>query len=541
MADGTTLDAAARDAVFASMLEQYPDAHVFAIGDNGLFVDMPVDLRDALSGQKVVRDPASGLDLVVPEDHIVVIDTWIEALRAGGANALVRPIADPTQSIRLHYLDMRHRYGVMVGMMTGFLAGGGTREIDHVSLVPRLSVVKKNQVAVLVEVDAAAALMLDTPAGDLVGHRTLEFIHPDDHQRAISSWMEMLARPGSAGRVRLRHRRGTGDWLWLEITNHNLLNDPDHGYVLAEMVDISEEMAMHEALRASEQLLRRLTEALPLGVLQLDHDRRIVYQNTYVADALGLEIGATLSRERFGPILPEYQNKLDTALTAALREARDSDFECGYQHSDAGIGRCNVSLRALTAPSGEVTGAVLCVTDVTQDVRLREELTYRASHDALTRCRNRESTLTALEESLATDVAGTAVIFIDLDEFKQVNDRLGHAAGDELLQHVADRLRSAARTGDLVGRLGGDEFAIVCRGVPSLDEAHTIAARIADSVRRGQISYGGEQVRPSASVGVAWAGPGGRLAADALLASADGAMYEAKKRRTDGGAGRRAA
>ena len=109
---------------------------------------------------------------------------------------------------------------------------------------------------------------------------------PDDRERAVESWMGMLARPGQSNRVRLRHRRRDGSWLWLEITNHNLLDDPSHGYVRAELMDISDEMVAQEALRAREQLLHRLAEALPLGVFQVDRDGAVVYANERLAEGL---------------------------------------------------------------------------------------------------------------------------------------------------------------------------------------------------------------------------------------------------------------
>jgi len=114
------------------------------------------------------------------------------------------------------------------------------------------------------------ALLGWTPA-ELSGRRSLDLVHPDDHERAIASWMDMLSTPpGAARRVRLRHLHKNGQAVWFEITNHNHLADADRPGVIAEMLDISDEMAAQEAVRAAEQLMRRLTETLPLGILQID-------------------------------------------------------------------------------------------------------------------------------------------------------------------------------------------------------------------------------------------------------------------------------
>ena len=121
----------------------------------------------------------------------------------------------------------------------------------------------------------------------MLGRRSLEFVHPDDHGLAIDNWMQMLAQPGPARRIRQRLLAKDGSWVWFEVTNHNLLADPEHGVVVCEMVDITEEMAAHEDLRAREQLLDRLAETVPVGLMQLDAERQVVYTNDRLHEILG--------------------------------------------------------------------------------------------------------------------------------------------------------------------------------------------------------------------------------------------------------------
>jgi diguanylate cyclase (GGDEF)-like protein/PAS domain S-box-containing protein len=528
MAGEAPLDDAARDAVLEALLQQNPGAHVAAIGPNGLFVPMPSSVP--LSGQRVLRGPTSMLDLVISEDRLKVIETWELAGVHGAASMFVHTLGDADRQARLYYVDVRHRHGVLLGFLTGLEGDHEAAPLDQVVLPPRVALIRKNQVAVITEVDEAVTRLLGWTAEELVGQRTTEFIHPEDHERGIASWMEMLGRPGSTRRVRLRHRHRDGTWIWFEVTNHNLLEDPERGYVLTEMVDISDEMAALEALRTSEQLLRRLTEALPVGVLQLDTQRRVVYRNERLAAIVGGD--ATTVDGQLALVRPDDRAAFEKAVAAVLNDGCDGDLEVGYRHPAGGARRCNVGLRALTAEDGTVTGAILCVADVTEDVRLREELKQRATYDPLTGCLNRASTLGVLEEllSLGHDEEGAAVVFVDLDKFKDLNDRLGHAAGDRLLTHVGERLLGAVRDGDLVGRLGGDEFLIICRQVPSADEALTIGERITDLVRGSHLEVAGERVVPRLSVGIAWAMVG-TCSADALIARADEAMYRSKRYR----------
>ncbi|MBG0564847.1 GGDEF domain-containing protein [Actinoplanes aureus] len=152
---------------------------------------------------------------------------------------------------------------------------------------------------------------------------------------------------------------------------------------------------------------------------------------------------------------------------------------------------------------------------------------HEAQHDPLTRLPNRTLFRQRLERALAGD-APAAVLYLDLDLFKQVNDTLGHAAGDELLRAVADRLRAAVRDTDMAARFGGDEFAVLLEPLTSDRQAHDIAQRVIDSIAQ-PVSIAGRTVHTRASVGIAHRRPG--RDADGLVEDADLAMYRAKRTR----------
>jgi diguanylate cyclase (GGDEF)-like protein len=171
---------------------------------------------------------------------------------------------------------------------------------------------------------------------------------------------------------------------------------------------------------------------------------------------------------------------------------------------------------------------------VTDRVQLHRELEVRASVDKLTSCLNRAATLERLGRTIATPNPtgqGNAVVFIDLDEFKSVNDRFGHAAGDRLLVAAAELLQRAVRDCDYIGRLGGDEFLVICPGVDSSVQAVSVAERIATALK-ATVDVGPGEVELRASVGVAWTTEA--LHADTLIAQADSAMYESKRTQRKG-------
>jgi diguanylate cyclase (GGDEF)-like protein/PAS domain S-box-containing protein len=297
--------------------------------------------------------------------------------------------------------------------------------------------------------------------------------------------------------------------------------------VLAEMVDTSDEMAATEALRAGEELLRRLTEALPVGVVQFDAVGRVVYRNDRLASILGRDL--PLARNDVDEPVAGRSGlgELSESVTGVLASGHDADFEAEQSDADGVSRRIHVRLRALRGSEGEVTGAIACVNDVTDAAQLREELAHQATYDPLTGCLTRRALLERLDAMLASEYPVT-VLFIDLDGFKQVNDQYGHAVGDALLRHVGGCLLAHAAAQDVVGRLGGDEFLIA---TTTLSDAATVAAAAdaaAAALARPVIVDG---VRLSARASIGAAHSPDAADADALVAAADAVMYRTKTER----------
>jgi diguanylate cyclase (GGDEF)-like protein len=186
-------------------------------------------------------------------------------------------------------------------------------------------------------------------------------------------------------------------------------------------------------------------------------------------------------------------------------------------------------------PLRDAHGTVVAIEGIARDVtqlKLNEAvLSHRALHDALTGLPNRVLLLDRLEHALARlrrHESGLAVLYLDLDRFKTVNDNLGHGVGDGVLQHVARRLLDTVRPSDSVARLGGDEFAAVLPDLRSPEEAVQIAERLLVAVAE-PIDLGDGELVTTVSIGVAGAGDGSASAAE-LLRRADFAMYTAKDR-----------
>lgn len=519
------LDAKTIDTALASLLVRYPEASVLAAGADGVAVPIPASVP---LQRNVAVDAHTGMELIVPGDRVRLLSAWDKVLTTGAARCSLHLLSDPDTTMTYFGFDVRETHGAVLGVVVpGNVVGDPAEDVSQRPRVkPRFARVSKDDSGVITKIDEAVTQILGWSPEEIESHRSTEFIHPDDHALALDNWLEMLASPGIGRRVRLRHRRRDGSWMWFEITNNNLLDDPDYRCVVCEMVDISEEMAR-------EQLLGRLAETVPVGLFQVDLDRRIVYTNDQLRQILGVEAAATAGAQ-LATVVEADRPRLESALDEVLLQGGAADVEVELQlPSSGGLRFCTISLRALDHGDGTISGAIACVADVTESTRMREELKRRATFDELTGCYNRPSIMNALKACIDSGQrrADRAVMFIDLDRFKEVNDQKGHSAGDELLSAVAQALQSVVRADDLVGRIGGDEFLVVSPEIGSPEQAMNLAERIARALGTdGCPDTLGAVHQLSVSIGVAWSSGDG-VGADALVARADGAMYESKRER----------
>jgi len=219
------------------------------------------------------------------------------------------------------------------------------------------------------------------------------------------------------------------------------------------------------------------------------------------------------------------------SMTARVRKSRRAvGHVVGVQRPDGKRVWLSASWCLLDPLDGQRSPMLVSFTDITDERATSQRLAHEANHDALTGLPNRTHVLTTVDDALqASGENGLgAILFIDLDDLKVINDTLGHEAGDAALKLVADRLRSAVRPHDLVARLGGDEFVAVLRGSITGVEVDRISERLHALLSEPAI-LGGTTVRLGASVGIAEVEPGDDRNAAHLLRDADQAMYVAKR------------
>jgi diguanylate cyclase (GGDEF)-like protein/PAS domain S-box-containing protein len=277
----------------------------------------------------------------------------------------------------------------------------------------------------------------------------------------------------------------------------------------------------------SESRLRTITDNLPVLISFVDANGIVRFCNATYENWFGKEMGQLVGR----PLREALGDATYAAQLAQFRAAlggERTEFDLDIAGPD-GVRNARAIYVPQAQPDGRTAGVYMLTLDMTSIKRVEQELHRLARFDSLTALANRrqfdEHLPQAIEAARATGHP-LALMFIDVDHFKAINDTLGHAGGDEVLQEFAWRLHAGVREGDLVARLAGDEFVILLEDVASEAEAEALAAKIVAAIREPfELVSGRRQV--TASIGVAFVG-GGELAAAEMMQLADQALYEAK-------------
>ena len=303
--------------------------------------------------------------------------------------------------------------------------------------------------------------------------------------------------------------------------------------VTSAALDVGSLHATTEALRTADQRLSFHIDNSPLAVIEIDHDLKLTHSSRRATELFGW-VESEVRGKSLLPLLStpdEAHAPLRSALTR-LRERNDTRNRCKttHRHTDGTTLHCAWFNSALTDARGEVVSIMALVEDVSARVRSARQLRELAERDPLTGLYNRSVFQVRLEASLARarrNGGAVALLFVDLDGFKRVNDTMGHRAGDGVLRDVAQRLLAVVRESDTLARLGGDEFVVILDAdvhatvVESLSERILAALAAPFMVGDGFTSIG-------ASIGVAMQpAQGGQ--ADRLITRADEAMYAAKR------------
>lgn len=406
--------------------------------------------------------------------------------------------------------------------MTAEPAGGQLAALVHVS--PDLIALIDDS-GTLKYASPASESMLGYGRGELIGTNAFDLVHPVDQVGALEGFASTTRSSDSSPSpllVRLRH--ADGSWLSTEIIGTNHLSHPELGGIVLNIRNVSSSMRTEGALRDSEERYRLIVELASEGICVIDANDTTTFANHALADLLDTTVNEMLGGSFFDFV--EEADRADARSRIArpgIQSSIDRDFELvtpGERHVWGQLRSSSVCQH-----DGTYLGAIVFVTDVTDRRALERRLAEEARRDPLTGVANRTELFEVLAPILESG-ALTAALYVDLDGFKEVNDRFGHTLGDELLRNVAGRVHATIRDIDTLARVGGDEFVVICRDLESTDEAVAIGRRIRETIGRPfGLTVG--PVRIDSSIGIAF---GRTTNADTLLARADQALYRAKRK-----------
>jgi diguanylate cyclase (GGDEF)-like protein/PAS domain S-box-containing protein len=335
--------------------------------------------------------------------------------------------------------------------------------------------------------------------------------------------------------------------------NGRTIQNEGHQYLLAIGLDMTEGRAAEAQLRESEERFRSIFNSVNDGILLCDASTgKFIDVNQRACEMFGYSVNEMVGRdiELLSSGVPPYTRREAMEWLGKAQSSGSQTFEWCCKVKDSRLFWAEVSIRF--AAFGTKAVIVATARDITERKRANDQIAHMARYDILTGLANRSVFVEALKQAIARVLRGAksfAVLSLDLDHFKDVNDTLGHPVGDLLLQAVADRLRANVREFDTVARFGGDEFAVILTNIQEPADAAIVSERILDAIRepvaiRQSAAAGGladkilkavsepfliegNEIRSSTSVGIAVYGPAAPDP-ETMLSQADVALYRAK-------------
>jgi diguanylate cyclase (GGDEF)-like protein/PAS domain S-box-containing protein len=382
-------------------------------------------------------------------------------------------------------------------------------------------------------VNRATEALTGLPADELLATSPVALVHPDHRAEAAGRLARRLRGEEAAGRFELKLLTAAGE-RWVEASADAVRLD-GRLVSLGTAVDITDRRRAQEALERERERAQVTLASIGDGVIRTDARGRVDFLNPVAERLTGWSREEALGRpvEEVFRILDEAGGEpLPSPVAACLCGAARVELDGAALLVGRGGAEHLVQDSVAPIPDGNggLSGAVLVFKDVTELRGLEREMTYLASHDPLTGLINRGEFEAGLRRCLRTARDGGeehALCYLDLDEFKVINDTVGHVAGDEMLRQVAAALAATVPAGDTLGRLGGDEFGVLIENAPA-EAARERAERLRAAVEGLRFAWQGSVFEPRVSIGLVPIAGGGDPAR--VLAAADAACYVAKER-----------
>jgi diguanylate cyclase (GGDEF)-like protein/PAS domain S-box-containing protein len=351
-----------------------------------------------------------------------------------------------------------------------------------------------------------AESLLGWSRSDWIGRSGFDLIHPDDIGSAAESLATASASgPGIKQPIEIRVRTVDDDWRPVEIITSNLLDEPTVRGLVIVARDLQARAAGQAVADGERRRFEQVFDRSPFGMALVDDDGIIVRLNAALAQLCDRSMADLAGTPIVGLVVADDAERFGEFGSLTLDGEDREPVEVRLADDVDSNRWVRASMSRIEGDDGSFVHAVLQCEDVTEEHVLREQLLYSATHDDLTGLLNRPGFQSVFQHVAARERGhggpSAALLFIDLDGFKQVNDVHGHESGDLLLELVAGRIRRTVRTSDAVARIGGDEFLVLLDPVVSAAVASDLAERIRAAIHQ-PVELPTAIVNISASIGV---------------------------------------
>lgn len=487
-------------------LDRHPDALVSVLRGVALRQVVPADFDAAFS------DVAEGADLRNEgrDAHVAMLQA-VRGARTDGPTTIELETTEATRLISAMVSEDGDAIILVVHPDAGLAP---LRPVEERTTTPAHRLVCDERLMVL-SADASFADVLGLDVADLTRMSVLDLMIGESADSFIDCWLESTRHSLSTTRVRMLTADRSERWFQTTASTQ---------YHASEIVfvDVTDDVMAARLVEQRERNIRNIAETVPFGIFRCTLAGTLLFKNSNLDAVYGGPVPA---------VMPIHKARLldGTPLPESLAGIiEDGEATVDVRHpTGAGERFVRLRVRTYTNSQGHVE-LIGSAEDITASIKRQEQLQVEAVTDPLTGAANRRGLEMALEELLAPGETHRTfgVLMCDLDGFKQVNDSLGHDAGDMVIREVGRRLTALVRGDDFVARLGGDEFVIIAKGVPDYDHAMEFAERVLPALR-APFDIGEGQIELSGSVGVAISTPTSTMLT--VLQMADHAMYEAKR------------
>ena len=394
-------------------------------------------------------------------------------------------------------------------------------------------IITSDEHGIIDSLNRAAERMFAFEAGELIG-KNIRILIPEPQDAEHDNYLVRYIRSGEAGAIgraqelpALR-RDGTGFPIELNVAE---IRVGGTRRVAAIIRDVTERRRTEQALRDSAEQLRLFADNVPAMTVAYDENLRCRFANKAFAGFFGFAVENILGKHLREVVGDAAYPEIEGHFVQVLR-GHPVTYQRAHKLTNGERRYLEVKLLPHIGNQGAVLGCFAVTADITEHKLAEERIQRVAHHDSLTDLPNRLLFDDRLAQAISLakrDSRQFALLYLDLDRFKPVNDTLGHSAGDELLQAVAARIRSQVRESDTVARVGGDEFAVILPDIARREEAEIVARKIIAAIAVPfQLGSPKQSVDIGTSIGIALY-PADAQGADVLIRAADGAMYSAKQ------------